>query len=96
MLISDFIAMGILFLCILLGISGGLKWLLRLLAGTLLGLLILVVIGFLIPNQKFNSMSRGVFQDGVVIPYVMHQVSSFGEFLSQQNESFHQSVAMNE
>ena len=73
---TDIIAISIVLVCVLLSVSGALKWFLRIGAGMLLGILILVCLGFLADNPKFNEMSRGLFRGGTIIPCVKNQVVS--------------------
>jgi multisubunit Na+/H+ antiporter MnhB subunit len=86
MVIGDFIAIGIVLFCIVLGISGALKWLMRLLLGAALGLLVLALIGLLVSNQRFDNISHGLFKQGVVIPYIRHQVGMAGHFVHEKTE----------
>ena len=87
MVTGDFIAIGIVLVCIVLGVSGALKWLMRLALGAALGLLILALIGLLASNQRFNDMSHGLFKQGVVIPYIRHQVGIVGRFVHENTKS---------
>ncbi len=96
MVIGDFIAIGIVLVCIFLGVSGALKWLMRLFLGAVLGLVILVLIGLLVPNQRFNDISGGLFRQGVVIPYIRHQAGVVGDFVSQKSRSAPRFVAAND
>ena len=82
MFAGDFIAVGIVVLCILLAMFGVLKWMFRFLAGVVLGLLILSCIALLAGNPKFDQLSRGAFRNGKVIPFMRAQVTTVGEFLS--------------
>lgn len=91
---SDLIAIGILIFCIVLSVLGTLKWLLRFIAGVILGLMILACIGLLSDNPKFDKVSRGVFRGGVVIPCMKSQIQSVGEFISRSNEASYDDVAM--
>ena len=93
---SDLIAVGILIFCIVLSVLGTLKWLLRLIAGVVLGLMILACIGLLSGNPKFDKVSQGVFRGGVVIPCMRNQVRSIGEFISRSNEASYDKIAMSE
>lgn len=86
MLTSDFIAVGILVVCILLAMFGVLKWLFRFLGGVVLGLLILSIIALLASNPRFDQASKGAFRGGKVIPYLRAQVTTVGEFLSSTEE----------
>ena len=95
MVMSDSIAVSILLFCMVLGILGALKWLLRLFAGIALGLLILTCIGLLTDNPRFDQISRGAFKDGTVIPYLMDQVSTVGEFLSSTDNGPYEKVVIN-
>ena len=96
MVIGDFIAIGIVLFCIFLGISGALKWLMRLLLGATLGLLILALIGLLVPNQRFNNISHGLFRQGVVIPYIRQQVGVMGHFVHEKTKSASKMMAAND
>ena len=86
MMTSDLIAIGILIFCIVLSLLGILKWLLRFCAGVVLGILILVCVGLLAENPKFNEVSRGAFRDGTVIPYIRNQIGAVGDFISRTDE----------
>lgn len=86
MVTSDLIAIGIVVLCVVLGILGTFKWLLRFAAGMVLGLAILACLGLLAENPKFNEASRGIFTGGVVIPCMRNQVRSVGEFIGRTDE----------
>jgi len=83
MVTSDLVAIGIVVVCIVLGILGTFKWLLRFAAGMVLGLAILACLGLLAENPKFNDASRGIFKGGVVIPCMRNQVRYVGEFISR-------------
>jgi len=96
MVMSDLIAIGILVICIVLGILGMLKWILRLVAGLILGVLILVGLGMLADNPKFNEASHGIFKDGVVIPCMRSQVRAVGELMSLTEETSYSTIARNE
>jgi len=96
MVTGDFIAIGILLVCIVLGVSGALKWLMRLVLGAALGLLILALIGLLVSNQRFNDISHGLFEQGVVIPYVRHQVGIAGHFMHENTRSAPKMIAAND
>lgn len=95
MMTSDFIAIVILIFCIVLGLLGILKWLLRFFAGVVLGILILVCIGLLAENPKFNEVSHGAFRDGKVIPYIRNQIGAVGDFIRNTDEEPYKKYAMN-
>jgi hypothetical protein len=84
---GDFIAVGIVLICVLLAMSGALKWFMRLFLGAALGLLILAFIGLLVPNQSFNDISHGLFRQGVVIPYIRQQIGVVGGLVSENSKS---------
>lgn len=87
MVTGDFIAIGIVLVCVFLAMSGALKWLMRLFLGAALGLLILALIGLLVPNQSFDAISHGLFREGVVIPYIRQQIGVVGGLVSKNSES---------
>ena len=87
MAIGDFIAVGIVLFCIFLAMSGALKWLIRFLVGAALGLLVLALIGLLVPNQRFNDISHGLFRQGVVIPYIRQEFGAVGDLVSKESKS---------
>jgi len=76
MMTADIIAVSIVFLCLLLVLSGALKWLLRIGAGILLGVVILICLGFLADNPRFHELSKGFLKDGTIIHCVKSQVVS--------------------
>ena len=86
MITSDFIVIGILIFCIVLSLLGILKWLLRFCAGVVLGIIILVCVGLLAENPKFNEVSQGAFRDGIVITYIKNQIGAIGDFISRTDE----------
>ena len=77
---SDYIAFGILIFCMCLGLFGLLKWLLRVVAGAALGVLILACLSFMAEDPQFNTISRGVFRQGVVFPCMRSHICSLHEF----------------
>jgi len=93
---SDFIAISILIVCAVLGVLGTFKWLLRFAVGIILGLMILVCLGLLADNPKFDQASRGIFKGGVVIPCMRNQAYTIGEFISRKEEASQGGIARNE
>lgn len=93
---SDFIAISILIICAILGVLGTLKWLFRFIVGIILGVMILVCLGFLTENAKFNQASRGIFKGGVVIPCMRNQAYTIGEIISRKDEASQGGIARNE
>jgi len=87
MLIGDKIAIGIFILCLILGVFGAFRWLMYLITGAVVGLLILVCIGLLVDNSTFDELSRGVFKQGIVIPYIRSQVKHIQDFFRHTNET---------
>jgi hypothetical protein len=82
MVTSDIIAVVVMISCVVLGLLGTFKWLVRFLAGALLGFLILACVALLVERPKFDELSNGVFKRGVVIPCIRKQVSNLGEIIS--------------
>jgi len=82
MALSDKIAIGILIFCTVFGAFGAFKWLLHLFAGVVFGLVILVCVGLLADNPQFDELSRGIFKQGVVIPYIRNQITAVQHFIS--------------
>ena len=75
MAFSDVIANSVIVVCVVLGILGTFKWLVRLFAGALLGIVVLCVVALLSANPKFNELSKGLFREGVVVPCVRQQIT---------------------
>lgn len=75
MVSGDIVAIGIIVLCLVIGLTT-LKLLSRVLMGIFLGLIVLSCIGFLSDNTKFNELTHGIFETGVVIPYVKQKTTS--------------------
>ena len=96
MVMTDFIAVGIVLFCVFLSMSGALKWLMRVLLGAALGLAVLAVIGLMVSNPRFDELSGGLFRQGRVIPYIRQQVGLVGDFMSQNSGSVPKLVAANE
>ena len=87
MVTSDIIAVVVMISCVVLGVLGAFKWLVRFLAGAFLGLLILACVSLLVEKPKFDELSKGVFtQQGVVIPCIRKQVSNLGEIISAEKQ----------
>jgi hypothetical protein len=84
MITTDIIAISIVLVCILLVISGTLKWVLRLMVGIVLGIVILICLGFLADNPRFNEMSKGFFQSGTIIPGVKNHIVSIADQAADQ------------
>jgi len=84
MITTDIIAIFIVVSCILLVVSGALKWFLRLTVGLVLGIGILICLGFLAENPKFNEMSKGLFQSGTIIPSVKNRLVSIADQVADQ------------
>ena len=93
MVIVDFIAVGIVLFCVFLSMSGALKWLMRVFLGAALGLAVLALIGLMVSNPRFDDLSRGLFRQGRVIPYIRQQVGAVGDFMSQKSRSVPKLVA---
>lgn len=71
---SDLIAIGILLFFVILGLLGSFKWLVQLFVGLLVGLLVLVFVSVVAENPKFDFLSRGIFKQGVIVPFIRKQV----------------------
>ena len=84
---GDIIAIGIVVVCVLLGIRGVLKWVIRAMAGLALGILILACIALLSGNAEFDQMSRSVFRKGTVMPLVRTQINHVGKFISERSQA---------
>jgi len=91
---SDYIAVGILAVCALLGMLGALKWVLRFLTGVAVGLIVLACIGLLSENPEFDRASRGVFRGGVVIPCMRTQIHSVGKLVTGEDDISSHTIAM--
>jgi len=76
MITTDVIAVSIVVLCVVLVVSGAMKWFLRIGAGILLGIVILICLGFLADNPRFNEISKGFFKGGEIIPCVKSQMTA--------------------
>lgn len=96
MALSDFIAVGIVLFCSLLGLIGALKWLMRLILGAAFGLAVLVLIGLLVPNESFDEVSHGIFRQGTVIPYVRQRVGAVGDLMSRNSQSTNKLLVAND
>ena len=84
---SDIIAIGILVICILLGIFGFFKFLSRFLSGFIVGLLILTCLSVWIGHPVFDKYSQYFFQDGTIFPYLKdHTMKLKEEFHVQSSE----------
>lgn len=83
---GDFIAIGILLFCVILGILGQFKWLLQIITGMVVGLLVLGGISLLAENPKIDWLSRGVFKQGVILPYIRSQVNTVEKLVSEAYE----------
>lgn len=81
MAMSDIIAIGILIFCIVLGALGSFKWLIYLVAGMVVGLLILICISLLVENPQFDKLSQGIFRHGFVVPYIKSRVDRVEDFI---------------
>ena len=93
---SDYIAIGILLFCAMLGTFGMLKWLLRLAAGVVFGLAVLACIGLLAKNSTFDTATRGLFRGGVVIPCVQEQVQAVEQIVRMPRSQPCPELAMKE
>jgi hypothetical protein len=82
--LADMVAISIIVVCIVLGLSGAFKWLLRLITGLLLGTAIVVCLGFLADNQAFDHASKGFFREGKLIPSVKSHVVSIANQVADQ------------
>ena len=91
---SDIVAIGILVICILLGMFGFFKCLSRFLSGFIVGLLILTCLSVWIGHPIFDKYSQAIFQDGIVFPYLkdhtMKLKEKFHGQLSERKEAKHQ------
>jgi hypothetical protein len=94
MVLGDKIAIGILIFCVVLGALGTFKWLLHLFAGVVFGLLILVCVGLLADNPRFDKLSGGVFKHGVVIPYIRNQITIIQDLISHTHEASSDEIAI--
>ena len=72
--IIDLIALGALIAVAVAVASGRMNWLLGLVAGLLLGALILGAIGLCAGHPKIDALTRGVLGKGKVIPFCRKQV----------------------
>ena len=84
MMTTDIIAISIVLGCIVLVVSGALKWFLRLMMGIVLGIMILICLGFLADSAKFNEMSKGLFKRGMIIPCVKDHVVLIADQVADQ------------
>ena len=73
---SDVIAISVIVVCVVLGILGTFKWLIRLFAGVMLGMLVLCVVAVLSANPKFNELSKGLFREGIVVPCMRQHITT--------------------
>lgn len=85
---SDYVAMGILLLCVRLSMLGALKWVLRFIAGAALGLVIIACIGLFSENPEFDRISRGLFRGGVIIPCVRSQIHIVGGYAGAEDSAY--------
>ena len=75
MVLSDIVAIGIIVLCLVIGLTT-LKLLSRLLMGIFLSIVVLTCIGLLSENAIFDRLSHGIFRQGVVVQFVKHKTVS--------------------
>jgi hypothetical protein len=85
MSLGDKISIGIVIFCVVLGALGAFRWFLHLFAGAVFGLLILVCIGLLVDNPRFDEVSRGIFKEGVVISYIKKQITVVQDVISRSD-----------
>ena len=82
MVLSDIVAIGIIVLCLVIGLTT-LKLLSRLLMGILLSFVVLACIGLLSENATFDRLSHGVFRQGIVVQYVKHKTVSTAQNIKE-------------
>ena len=96
MVMSDYIALGILIFCISLGLCGLLKWLLRFIAGAAVGVVILIGLSFLANDPHFNKFSHGVFREGLVFPCMRNHITSLDRFRNDTYEVTENKLTQND
>jgi hypothetical protein len=91
---SDYIAIGILLLCVLMSMLGALKWMLRFFAGAIVGMIVLGCIGLLSENPEFDRVSRGLFRDGIIVPCMRSQIHMVGKYIGGEDDVSHPEAAL--
>ncbi len=86
MVIGDKVVIGIFVFFVLLGALGALKWFVQVFTGAFVGLLVLICVAILANNPKFNLLTKGIFRQGVVIPYIEKQVSRIEDFRNHKSD----------
>jgi hypothetical protein len=83
MQISDYVAIGIVLFFVILGLLGSFKWIVQLLSGLLIGLIVLCCIVYLTENPRFDAVSQGLFERGMIFPYLKSQMKSVQDYIDK-------------
>ena len=81
---SDIIAIGVLVVCILLGMLGFFKCLSRFISGFIVGMLILFCISAWADHPVFDKYSQSVFQGSKVFSFLKQQTSKLKDSIHNQ------------
>jgi hypothetical protein len=83
MVISDYVAIGIVLFFVILGLLGSLRWITQVLYGLFIGLVVLCGIVYMTGNPTVNTVSKGLFEKGKIFPYLKNQMESVQEYISK-------------
>jgi len=78
MLLNDYIAIGILGLCVVLGLKGFFRWVSGAFVGLLLGALILIIAAALCFVPFAGDRVRGPLTRGIIVPHIAEQLQRVG------------------
>ena len=83
---SDIVAVGLLVLCVLLGMRGCFRWLPGAVLGLIVGFMILVAIG-MVSSRPWSGQVGSFFSEGSIVPSVGRQVKRLAERTRTERES---------